>query len=889
MAVFETWLDQDLKKPVRIQYLSGNLFSQDNMGNLIGVNVTDDGAPATLGGSVSANVIRADGATVAVDTGVLSGNKASVTLPQAAYAVPGVITVVIKITSGTDVTTLAAVVTTVYRSSTDTIVDPGTIIPSIQTLISQIETAVASIPSDYSSLWTTLAPAYSTSATYAVGQYVTYNGGLYRCTTAITSAESWTAAHWTAAKVGNDLSDLKSVLNEFVHGENIAHPLFSIAAVIQTSTGKLIDYTGALTYCFELKQNKNYIAEFIAGNVHRISLANSPYSADLVTNIIYTKSDGSALANENIVFNTGANKYAYIQVQSGVSTPGQLILHDQNVYEKVEDKKKQQIDTVMKANSGTGKIANVSFEQGTFNSSNNSIDDPSRIRSEYFNGGAYIFNPEKLSFAVGIYNTSYTFLRYLVANESATSPSGYYKDSYLYLPRLYSGYYRITVSGYNDAHGARGIFFPNDNTITICSDTDEKFLVGSISTSGYSSAYDNLLSKPITIAKNEVLQIALTNTLFKYAVYAIDENNSISLKTDGFIQKPIEFYDESVSYVIRIVGVSTTYVKDGSAQWNAVSIRTGPRIGYERNYTDVTYSLTSSNNTIENNAVVQSNNCLMIELPNSGNVEIKENNPMVEFCVYSYDGTNYTLVCDWTYYTYRYFADANLTYYALVRYYPNHTVITKFKKFIKVSVYYDSTDYKAINSKLYNKTIAVMGDSIVQGRFRNMGDSVNDVLVKPWSELIGETTQKASDNYGLGGACVYETDWKSLYSNKSKITGYDVVFVCAGTNDCSSSVSEANFKSAYQSVIDTLSANNAKIVLITPTSRTTENANSLSLKLSDYAGFVKDLAETNSLDLIDLYDYTKYHAQFKASLIDGLHPDALGHRIIADFVVNEYI
>ena len=217
MAVIETWLDQDLKKPVRIQYLAGNLFSQDNMGNLIGVNVTDDGAPATLGGSVSANVIRADGATVTVDSGVLSGNQASVTLPQAAYAVPGVITVVIKITDETAVTTLAAVVTTVYRSSTDTIVDPGTIIPSIQTLISQIETAVASIPSDYSSLWTTLAPAYSTSATYAVGQYVTYNGGLYRCTTAITSAESWTAAHWTAAKIGPDLSDLKSALT-YING-----------------------------------------------------------------------------------------------------------------------------------------------------------------------------------------------------------------------------------------------------------------------------------------------------------------------------------------------------------------------------------------------------------------------------------------------------------------------------------------------------------------------------------------------------------------------------------------------------------------------------------------------------------------------------------------------
>lgn len=278
MAVFETWLDQDLKKPVRIQYLSGNLFSQDNMGNLIGVNVTDDGAPATLGGSVSANVIRADGATVAVDSGVLSGNRASVTLPQAAYAVPGVITVVIKITSGTDVTTLAAVVTTVYRSSTDTVVDPGTIIPSIQALISQIETAVASIPSDYSSLWTTLAPAYSTSATYAVGQYVTYNGGLYRCTTAITSAESWTAAHWTAAKVGNDLSDLKSALD--AAGRAIADTAELViidsdweAGSISSSTGLPVSNQKQIrTKCF-YPISESGVLQFNGVTTNRINLA----------------------------------------------------------------------------------------------------------------------------------------------------------------------------------------------------------------------------------------------------------------------------------------------------------------------------------------------------------------------------------------------------------------------------------------------------------------------------------------------------------------------------------------------------------------------------------------------------------------------------------------
>ena len=214
MAVIESWFAQDLKKPVRVQYLDGVVFTQDNAGNLVGVNVFDEGEPASLSGTVSANVIRSDGGTVAIESGTISGNQVSVVLPQAAYAVPGVISIIIKITASSVVTTICCVVANVYKSTTDMAVDPGTIIPSIQTLISEIDTAVASIPADYSSLWTTLAPAYSTSATYAVGQYVTYNGGLYRCISAITTAESWTAAHWSAAKVGPDLSDLKSAITQ---------------------------------------------------------------------------------------------------------------------------------------------------------------------------------------------------------------------------------------------------------------------------------------------------------------------------------------------------------------------------------------------------------------------------------------------------------------------------------------------------------------------------------------------------------------------------------------------------------------------------------------------------------------------------------------------------
>ena len=54
-----------------------------------------------------------------------------------------------------------------------------------------------------------VAAQYSSSATYNVGDYVIYNGQLYRCTTAITTAESWTAAHWNVAVLGDDVKNYR--------------------------------------------------------------------------------------------------------------------------------------------------------------------------------------------------------------------------------------------------------------------------------------------------------------------------------------------------------------------------------------------------------------------------------------------------------------------------------------------------------------------------------------------------------------------------------------------------------------------------------------------------------------------------------------------------------
>ena len=55
-----------------------------------------------------------------------------------------------------------------------------------------------------------LAPAYSNAATYAVGDLCTYQGKLYSCSTQISTAEDWTAAHWTSVNMSSEVKQLKN-------------------------------------------------------------------------------------------------------------------------------------------------------------------------------------------------------------------------------------------------------------------------------------------------------------------------------------------------------------------------------------------------------------------------------------------------------------------------------------------------------------------------------------------------------------------------------------------------------------------------------------------------------------------------------------------------------
>lgn len=66
-----------------------------------------------------------------------------------------------------------------------------------------------------------LAPQFSTSTAYAVGDYVLYNNHLYRFTSAH-AAGAWNAAHATAVTTMAEVTDLKGDLSELVGGEAVA-------------------------------------------------------------------------------------------------------------------------------------------------------------------------------------------------------------------------------------------------------------------------------------------------------------------------------------------------------------------------------------------------------------------------------------------------------------------------------------------------------------------------------------------------------------------------------------------------------------------------------------------------------------------------------------------
>ena len=193
---------------VIIEDLQGMAFQAESGGHTFQISGIDgEGNTVALSGTPAGVMLRSDGQDVTLTCSVSEG-VVSATLPANAYSVPGRFGLTIFMTSDGQKTAIYAAVGTVGKTSSGTVAPPAG--SDVVTLVNQINTAIAAIPANYNACF---APAYSTSGLYSVGQYVTYNGNLYRSNTAITTAETWTAAHWTQTNLGADVYDLKSAID----------------------------------------------------------------------------------------------------------------------------------------------------------------------------------------------------------------------------------------------------------------------------------------------------------------------------------------------------------------------------------------------------------------------------------------------------------------------------------------------------------------------------------------------------------------------------------------------------------------------------------------------------------------------------------------------------
>ena len=197
--------------------------------------------------------------------------RAVVTLPDTCYSVPGAFGIVITLTSGDHSTVIYAATGFIGIGETPEIVDPGNVInvDAIEAYIDDCLAATASAQQAASFVNSIIAPTYSTGVSYAVGDYCTYEGSMYRCTTATGGA--FDPDDWDQVLVGSefkrvdgDVADLKSEINnidEIVYSQNtIDLSLLSTMKInIGPSNQKWQSSNNYATYFFAIPTGAKYL------------------------------------------------------------------------------------------------------------------------------------------------------------------------------------------------------------------------------------------------------------------------------------------------------------------------------------------------------------------------------------------------------------------------------------------------------------------------------------------------------------------------------------------------------------------------------------------------------------------------------------------------------
>ena len=208
---------QKLHDRTRKIFLNEPLMYDNARAHCFRLYLTDDdgNTPADLSGaSVTAAFLRPDNVTVYITDGTITGNMVEVILSDDCYSAAGRYKLTVNLTeSGNETVRTALIVEGITeRNISDSTVIPDSTISSIDDLIEDINTARASVPTDYSDLLATIAPDFDDTTAYARGQFVWYDQVLYQFV-ADHAAGSWSESDATAVTINGEIENLADRLN----------------------------------------------------------------------------------------------------------------------------------------------------------------------------------------------------------------------------------------------------------------------------------------------------------------------------------------------------------------------------------------------------------------------------------------------------------------------------------------------------------------------------------------------------------------------------------------------------------------------------------------------------------------------------------------------------
>ncbi|MCR5676299.1 MAG: SGNH/GDSL hydrolase family protein [Lachnospiraceae bacterium] len=164
--------------------------------------------------------------------------------------------------------------------------------------------------------------------------------------------------------------------------------------------------------------------------------------------------------------------------------------------------------------------------------------------------------------------------------------------------------------------------------------------------------------------------------------------------------------------------------------------------------------------------------------------------------------------------------------------------------------------------------------------------SMNFVADASWSG--SRVTGNAGDETGKTGCST-----KRAQALFGKEKAPNLIFVMMGTNDFLSDVYPDNFGAAYNVMLDNLKAAHpgAQIVCLTClpvicTSTATTQQNNLGFTISDYNARIVSSAAAHGIPVCDTNACGISLENWRSYLADGIHPNAQGMALIANYIVN---